>query len=484
MMVQKGGKGKDSGSLQVDMIPGGGSEDVRQHPVRGTSNLSRALAMIGITMRSILLNRKTMVVVAILIIMLIVPVIYIMYPPTAEEQFAVEISSDTLTGTAPLNISFTSTTTGGESPYMYTWDFGDGFRSSEEHPTHEYSYGGYYNVHLMVEDADELVMFSEPLAILLENEPYKGEEEKDEQENGLQVAISANRTWGNAPLGLKFRAAVIGGVSPYEYSWDFGDGGVSDEKDPEYVFARKGEYIVKLTVSDAHNDTSISNIMRVMVDPEKDEEDAMDFFMGLIVILYLQMIVLYVCFLYASALITSEVDDRTITYLISRPIRKLEIVVYKYFGYIISLFIIFAIPASINYGILASDMGSSGITDNLDFLLFSLGGMLVGIILWGAFFIFLASIFRNPLMPGFLICIFWESLIANIGTNVSKLTVTFQIRTFIINGLSEVRESIAKDGDLPVHGDLSAPQTFALAVIVSIIFLILSGIKLRGRDFY
>lgn len=442
---------------------------------RYTSNVSRAIAMIVITIRSILFNRKTMVVAVILLLLSALPVIWIMYPPSEEEDQAVEITTDHYSGIAPFTASFTGVPFGLQSPFHYQWDFGDGTRSTEEQPRHTYHQEGMYDVRLEVRDDENSIVSSEPLTILVLNE---------KSEEGLFVAISVNRSWGREPHGVQFGAAFIGGEAPYTFMWNFGEGNTSGEQYPAFMYTDIGRFNVTLTVQDSVGNTSDSNVLYIQVEEENELDSEMDFFMGLVVILYLQLVVLYVCFLYASALITSEVDDRTITYLISRPIRKVEIVVYKYIGYVISLFLLFSISVVINYGILASHQGGSGITDNLDFLAFSLGGILIGIILWGAFFIFLASVIRNPLMPGFLICIFWESLIANIGTNVSKLTGTYIIRTFIINGLKELRDSIAQDGDLPVHGDMSAPETFLLAVVISIVFLILASIKLKERDFY
>jgi len=218
--------------------------------------------------------------------------------------------------------------------------------------------------------------------------------------------------------------------------------------------------------------------------PSGEDDAAMDFFMGIMVMLYLQFIVLYVCFLYATALVTSEIEDKTMTYLISRPITRFEIMVYKYLGYVVSIFTLFAIPAILNYLILAPHQGVGGLEDNLDMLAYSLGGIFMGVVAWGALFLLMASVFRNPLMPGFLYCIFWESFIANIGTNVSKVTVTYQIRTFIINGLKAIRESIAEEGDLPAHGDYTAGWAFVLAMGVSVLFVLLSWWMVRGKDFH
>jgi len=96
---------------------------------------------------------------------------------------------------------------------------------------------------------------------------------------------------------------------------------------------------------------------------------------------------------------------------------------------------------------------------------------------------FMASIFKNPLMPGFLYCIFWETVFANMGGNFPKATVTYQIRTFIINGLRAMKNSMAEGGDLPPHGDAAADVTFMLTVTASAVFLFMSWLLVKEKDF-
>ncbi|MCA1572327.1 MAG: PKD domain-containing protein [Chloroflexi bacterium] len=54
-------------------------------------------------------------------------------------------------GTAPLTVAFTDTSTGGVT--TWAWDFGDGGTSTEQHPTHEYTSPGSYTVKLTVTSA-------------------------------------------------------------------------------------------------------------------------------------------------------------------------------------------------------------------------------------------------------------------------------------------------------------------------------------------
>lgn len=53
-----------------------------------------------------------------------------------------------VSGTAPVTVTFTDTSTNG--PTSWQWDFGDGERSTEQSPTHEYGLAGSYTVTLRV----------------------------------------------------------------------------------------------------------------------------------------------------------------------------------------------------------------------------------------------------------------------------------------------------------------------------------------------
>src|SRR5207247_4129945 len=52
----------------------------------------------------------------------------------------------------PSTIAFTAWVSGGESPYPYSWNFGDGTSSSLVNPTHTYNGPGNYAVVLTVTD--------------------------------------------------------------------------------------------------------------------------------------------------------------------------------------------------------------------------------------------------------------------------------------------------------------------------------------------
>jgi PGF-pre-PGF domain-containing protein len=56
--------------------------------------------------------------------------------------------SSVMSGNVPLNVQFTDTSTG--TPTLWSWDFGDGAKSTDRNPTHSYSTAGTYTVTLTV----------------------------------------------------------------------------------------------------------------------------------------------------------------------------------------------------------------------------------------------------------------------------------------------------------------------------------------------
>jgi PKD repeat protein len=82
--------------------------------------------------------------------------------------FNVTITGSPLNGcpdTGTLDVSFTSTVTGGTPPYTYSWDFGDGSGgSTEANPSHSYE-GGTNLVQLTVIDDQENEATSNTLTV-------------------------------------------------------------------------------------------------------------------------------------------------------------------------------------------------------------------------------------------------------------------------------------------------------------------------------
>lgn len=67
---------------------------------------------------------------------------------SAPQPLAANFTATPATGTAPLNVTFTDTSTG--NPTSWFWDFGDGTTSTERNPVHTYGAIGQYDVILTI----------------------------------------------------------------------------------------------------------------------------------------------------------------------------------------------------------------------------------------------------------------------------------------------------------------------------------------------
>ncbi len=63
---------------------------------------------------------------------------------------------------------------------------------------------------------------------------------------------------GTAPQEVMFESIVSGGIAPYSYVWDFGDGQFSDDEAPTHIYDSPGTYTVSLTVSDPYTYAGIT----------------------------------------------------------------------------------------------------------------------------------------------------------------------------------------------------------------------------------
>ena len=135
-------------------------------------------------------------------------------------------------GSAPLSDVFTDTSSNVVTSWL--WDFGDGFSSTQESPTHVYDNGGTFTVALTVTGpggTDTLTMAD--LVVVLIDPPISN--------------FDAAPARGFAPLTTLFTDTSQGLVT--SWSWDFGDGGSSTEQNPTYVYEEIGTYTVALTAS-------------------------------------------------------------------------------------------------------------------------------------------------------------------------------------------------------------------------------------------
>jgi PKD repeat protein len=138
-----------------------------------------------------------------------------------------------LTGNAPLTVQFTNQSTGQITSYF--WNFGDGSTSTSPSPQKVFQNVGTYNVFLTVSGPGGVAIATGQIVVTSPQVPAP------------QAAFTSNPVQGVAPLNVQFLNRSTGQIT--SYSWNFGDGNISDQEDPQHTYIVPGTYTVTLIVT-------------------------------------------------------------------------------------------------------------------------------------------------------------------------------------------------------------------------------------------
>lgn len=137
-------------------------------------------------------------------------------------------------GDAPLSVQFTDKSLG--IPTSWAWEFGDGGTSTEKNPLHVYEKPGVYTVSLTGKNI-----------VSSKKETKKDYIHVFEPVKPPVADFSADPTEGVVPLTVTF--TDLSTNDPETWSWLFGDGSTSTDRNPVYTYNTHGTYTVNLTVT-------------------------------------------------------------------------------------------------------------------------------------------------------------------------------------------------------------------------------------------
>lgn len=143
-------------------------------------------------------------------------------------------------------------------------------------------------------------------------------------------------------------------------------------------------------------------------------------FSSAMTLLYLRFIVPAIGVFYGTSLIADEVEDRTITYLFVRPIPRGAIVLGKYLAYVLCVTSVVLPSAAVVFVVMVPFRDMAPL---FGAFVRDLGVLALGLVAYGAVFLWAGASFRRPLVGGLFFVFGWEQLAAVLPGYVGRLTL-------------------------------------------------------------
>ena len=145
---------------------------------------------------------------------------------------------------------FTDTSSVASGSLQYNWDLGNGALLNTRDITYSYQSEGVYHVKLIVKAAGQCI---------------------DSKAMTITVLPNAVADFSAKPVCVNLQVPLINntlynGTSTVNYLWDFGNGDISNLRDPVYSYPSTGTYSIRLTVNTAECTQTSTKEFNIIVD--------------------------------------------------------------------------------------------------------------------------------------------------------------------------------------------------------------------------
>jgi ABC-type transport system involved in multi-copper enzyme maturation permease subunit len=149
-------------------------------------------------------------------------------------------------------------------------------------------------------------------------------------------------------------------------------------------------------------------------------------------LLFIHFIVPVLGIFYGTALIADEVDDKTITYLFTRPIPRSSVLYGKYLAYL-ACTVLLLLPSLVIIYFLIVPLGGSiaSIGRSFPMLVADLGTVALGVAAYGAVFALVGARIKRPLVVGLVFAFGWEPAVLLVPGYLSRLTVAYYLQALV-----------------------------------------------------
>jgi ABC-2 type transport system permease protein len=173
----------------------------------------------------------------------------------------------------------------------------------------------------------------------------------------------------------------------------------------------------------------------------------------------------------ATSAFQDEIEDRTMVYLIIKPISRFRIVAEKYLAVTESTILALWLGAIATWAIASG----GDMPDTVQVLVASLVAILVGVTAYSALFIAISLIVPRALVVGILYTLIWESLLSRFIPGVWTLSVRHYVESVFVR--------LNNDSAVTVDNAVQLYAAFPAVLAIIVASLGLATWRLRTMDF-
>jgi ABC-2 type transport system permease protein len=203
-------------------------------------------------------------------------------------------------------------------------------------------------------------------------------------------------------------------------------------------------------------------------------------FGGMVWVLYLRFIVPILAVYYGTSLIADEVEDKTITYLFTRPIPRSAVMAGKFLAYLVCTVMV-VLPSVMLVYFLIVPLGGGSIAATFPDLVKDLGLLALGLLSYGALSAWVGAQFKRPMATGLVFVFGWEQAALVIPGYLSRFTVAYYLQSLVphampSDGVASLLQSVFRDTP-------SLPVALAALFAIAGVFLFLAMRVVERREY-
>ena len=178
----------------------------------------------------------------------------------------------------------------------------------------------------------------------------------------------------------------------------------------------------------------------------------------------------------ATGAFGDEIEDRTLPYLVLKPITRFRIVLEKMLASAVVSIPIVSIGAVVSWFLVFTDTGG----DHMDVLWAILASTAVGVLLYSSVFMLLSLLIRRAILASIIYSLVWESVLGRFIPGLRYLSIRHVVSSIYTSTIETVDPGGRLDSGLGIDNAFSLQGAIVGAAVVSAVAILLSTWRLRS----